>query len=79
MAILNVNPYATRQTVTLTSAEVWQVRGGAVLVQTGTPSGEADGIRLGVNDAAMRFASGEAVTVWRESGVGAQVVRMSVL
>lgn len=79
MAILTANPYATRSTVTLSSDEVWQVSGGAVRLQTGTPTGEGDGIRLGVNDTAIRFASGQSVTVWREGSVGAQIIRMAVL
>lgn len=79
MAIVNVNPYASRQTITLTSDEVWQVGGGAVRVQTGTPTGEGDGIRLGVSDTALRFTNGQSVTVWRDGAVGAQIVRMSVL
>lgn len=79
MAVLNVKPYAQRETITLASDELWQVEGGAVRFQTGTPTSEADGARLTTDSTTVRFASGQNVTVWLAGGVGASIVRVPVL
>lgn len=78
MAIMVVMPYAARTTATLSSAEIWQVEGGPVRFNTGTPVNNKDGIRLGLDMATVRFESGETVTVWLEDNVGSKIIRMPV-
>lgn len=78
MAIVTVLPYAMRTTVTLTTAEWWQVEGEPIRFNTGTPTSNKDGIRLGLDMATVRFESGETVTVWLAGNVGSSIVRMPV-
>lgn len=78
MAILTPNPYATRQTIALTSNEIWQVSGGAIRVQTTAPTSASDGVVLQSGMSTHQFSSGTSVTVWLDGSIGATIVRMPV-
>lgn len=79
MALVDVTNTAWSSPVTLTSAEVWEVRGGPIFITTDGAEAALGGLRADDGWVA-RFENGQTGLRWRvpEGGSG-QLVRVTVL
>lgn len=65
------------QSVTLSADEVWQVRAGAVLLDTDASAPDREGILVQTFEA-LRFSSGRTVFYRLASGTSALIARVAV-
>lgn len=79
MALIDVTTTSWSAPVTLTSAEIWEVRGGPVFITTDAAEAALGGLRA-EDGWVARFETGQAGLRWRVPAGGfGQIVRVAVV